>query len=749
MRHTVLASAAMSAVLFSACGEARETEAPPAAVAVEPAKTFVHGGEVERAAAHPDTTPVTFARLYANDDAEWIAHGGDVHETRFSTLDAIDTENVGELGLAYAYDLGTDRGVEATPVMVDGVLYVASTWNVISALDAATGELIWRFTPEIDRSQAANVCCGVVNRGVTVHGDHVYSGTIDGRLVALDRETGDIAWEVLTVDQSRPYTVTGAPRVVEADGRALVVIGNGGAELGVRGYVSAYDADTGEMAWRFHTVPGNPEDGFDSDTMATAAETWAGEWWEAGGGGTVWDSMAFDPDLGLLYIGVGNGSPWNHQIRSDGKGDNLFLSSIVALDAATGDYRWHFQTTPGDTWDYTATQHMILADLEMDGDTVPVLMQAPKNGFFYVLDRRDGSFIKGNNFVPVNWASGLTAEGRPIETEGARYEVSPHMQLPGPLGAHNWQPMSFSPLTGLVYIPAQEAGWVYGAQSDYSFSDEEGVWNTGTEFSISALPDDDAIAMAARAGLKGRLLAWDPVANEARWSVEHLGPWNGGTLATAGGLVFQGTADGTFNAYDAATGEVLWSEPVGTGIVAAPSTFEVDGEQHVAIAVGWGGALAYGYGGVFPTGAANNAGRLLVFKAGGEAELDIVEVADLDLPLPTPTGASAETLAHGRRLYSNNCSACHGDGVLSFGGMPNLRHSYAADDAEAWAEIVHGGALAENGMPGFGRTYSEADIEAIRAFVVEAANSGRTTAHFRELMKGLDAPGGAGAGSPD
>ena len=741
--------AALAGVL-AACGGERAVDD----TAYVEAKDYIHGGSVEGEGAQAALTPVTAARIIANDDAQWLTHGGDYAETRFSTLDQINTDTIGELGLGWSFDLGSDRGIEATPIVADGVMYVTSTFNVVHALDAKTGERLWTFTPEIDKSQAANACCGVVNRGVAVWGDHVYLGAIDGRLIALDRATGEIAWDVLTVDQDKAYTITGAPRVVPGeDGRGLVIIGNGGAELGVRGYVSAYDAETGEQVWRFYTVPGNPEDGFENDTMKMAAETWAGQWWKAGGGGTVWDSMAYDPDLDLLYIGVGNGSPWDHKARSNGEGDNLFLSSIVALDAKTGDYRWHYQTTPGDTWDYTATQHMVLADLEIGGETVPVIMQAPKNGFFYVIDRRDGTFISGEGFVPMTWATGIGEDGRPIEVAGSRYETAPALQLPGPLGAHNWHPMSFSPQTGLVYIPAQEAPWAYMSQADYGYKGDEGVWNTGTEFSIDALPDDAATIKAVRASLKGRLLAWDPVAQEARWSVEHKGPWNGGTLATAGGLVFQGTANARFAAFDAETGARLWDEFVHTGIVAAPVTYEIDGEQYVAVATGWGGSLAMGFGGVFPTGSDHNAGRVLVFKAGGEAELPRLEVAALEPSLPSPVEASAETLAHGKRLYFNNCSACHGDQALSYAGMPNLRYSYATDDAESWAEIVHAGALAENGMPGFGGTYSEEDLEAIRAFVVDTALSERTPAFFEGIAREMDdeakAEGGTSMGGQE
>jgi len=748
----------LGTVLMVACSEGPTPQENQAKLST-PSMDFISGGSVEGQGVTATLTSVSTDRILSNDDAEWITHGGDYAETRFSTLDQLNTENIDTLGLAFSHDLGTDRGVEATPLIADGVIYVTSTFNIVTALDARSGEVLWTFMPEIDKSQAANACCGVVNRGVAMHGDHVFIGTIDGRLIALDRKTGEPSWDILTVDQSKPYTITGAPRVIptrdkEGD-KALVIIGNGGAELGVRGYVSAYDAATGEKVWRFYTVPGNPADGFEDEAVAKAAETWAGEWWTEGGGGTVWDSMAYDPDLGLLYIGVGNGSPWNHRLRSNGEGDNLYLSSMVALDASTGEYRWHFQTTPGDNWDYTATQHMVLADLEIDGESVPVIMQAPKNGFFYVIDRRDGAFVSGEAFVPMNWATGLDANGRPIEAPGARYAAAPHLQLPGPLGAHNWHPMSYSPIakggTGLVYIPAQEAAWAYANNADYKPSDVEGVWNTGTDFSISTLPDDRAILKAGRAGLKGRLLAWDPVAQEARWSVEHKGAWNGGVLSTAGGLVFQGTADGSFAAFDAQNGKRLWSQFVETGVVAAPITYALDGQQYIAIATGWGGSLAHGYGGVFPTGPDHNTGRLLVFKAEGQATLPEVDVAAYEPELPPIIEASAETLAHGRRMYANHCSACHGDSAISFGGMPNLRYSYAVGDAQDWADIVGAGALSEGGMPAFNGALNADDLEAIRAFISERAHSEQQPDWYANIVAEVEAettPTGGTSGRP-
>jgi len=669
---------------------------------------------------------VDAAAIIKADPAEWVSHGRTYNEQRHSPLAQIDAENVDQLGLSWFFDLGTSRGIEATPIVHDGIMYVTATWNIVYALDAKTGAKIWEFDPEVDKKQAALACCDVVNRGVAIWGDNIYVTTIDGRLIALNSKSGEKVWDVLTIDKSKPYTITGAPRII----KGKVIIGNGGAELGVRGYFSAYDVETGDMVWRFYTVPGNPENGFENDTMAMAADTWNGEWWAAGGGGTAWDSMAYDPELDLLYVGVGNGSPWNQSIRSPGGGDNLFLSSMIAVRPDTGEYVWHYQTTPGETWDYTATQHMILADLNIDGKDRKVIMQAPKNGFFYVIDRETGEFISANNFVPVNWATHIDPEsGRPVEVPAARYSgKEPHLQLPGPLGAHNWHPMSFSPDTGLVYIPAQEAPWGYGDDKNYEKRDV--AWNTGTDFIYGMLPSDKATFKALKTMLKGRLLAWDPVKQEAAWSVEHHGPWNGGILSTAGNLVFQGTADAHFAAYDAKTGDKKWSFFSQTGIGAAPISYEIEGEQYVAVASGWGGAYVLGFGGVLPTGSVANVGRVLVFKVGADTELPELEDVETAVPeIPKPS-ASEETVGIGQLAYANSCGACHGDQAFSSGLTPNLRHSSALSDPDLWQEIVRGGLLAENGMPNYENVFDVETVEALRHYVIHEANSGRDKAFY-------------------
>lgn len=650
-------------------------------------------------------------------DVEWPVHGLDAAETRFSTLDSVNENNVAELGLDWYFDYPAARGKEATPIVMDGRIYTSGSWSHVFAHDAVSGELLWFYDPKVPRDWAVHACCDVVNRGVAVQNGNVYFGTLDGRLVSLSAEDGSLNWEVQTTDRSRPYTITGAPRIV----KDKVLIGNGGSELGVRGYVSAYDVNDGSMHWRFYTVPGNPEDGFENAAMETAADTWGGgPWWEIGGGGTVWDSMAYDPELDLLYVGVGNGAPWNHQLRSPEGGDNLYLSSIVALNPDDGSYVWHYQTTPGDTWDYTATQHMILAELEIAGSPRKVIMQAPKNGFFYVIDRETGELLSADPYAVITWATHVDLEsGRPVETENARYTAGPTgLTLPGPIGGHNWHPMSYSPDHGLVYIPRQDAGWVYATDEDFQY--RPGYWNTGTDSRPAALPDDIAIKEAVLKTVRGVIVAWDPVAKKARWEVEHAGPWNGGMLSTAGNLLLQGNAEGQLVAYKASNGEELWSFDAQTGIVAPPVTYQIDGEQYVAVVAGWGGSLALVGGEALKAGPSPNRSRLLVFKLGADTELPPA----IDVPLvidPPPMTASIESVENGKRIYLGFCVFCHGDGAVSGGTTPDLRALTPEKHAQFQA-VVRGGLHWEKGMVGFGNELTEQEVEDIRAYLIDRAH---------------------------
>ncbi len=644
-----------------------------------------------------------------NSDAragEWITHGRTYSEQRFSPLKQIAGENVKDLGLAWSFDTETDRGLEATPIIVDGVMYATGSWSVVFALDARTGKLLWKWDPQAPRSYGARACCDVVNRGVAFYQGRVYVGTIDGRLAALDARTGKPVWQVVTVDQTKQYTITAAPRIV----RGKVIIGNGGGEFGMRGYISAYDALTGKLVWRFYTVPGDPSKPFENPALAKAAKTWKGEWWKVGGGGTVWDSLAYDPELDLLYVGTGNGSPWNQHVRSPGGGDNLYLSSILALRPTTGALVWHYQTTPGDTWDFTATQHMILADLKINGQNRKVLMQAPKNGFFYVLDRVTGELISAEPFVTVTWATGIDKQtGRPIEAPGVRYRDVPIQMQPGPLGGHNWQPMSYNPQTGLVYIPAQETGFIYGRERDFKYKTRG--WNTGVDF---GLVKDPPTALPP-----GHLLAWDPVAQKERWRVPYPAIWNGGTLTTAGNLVFQGTSDGRFVAYSADQGEKLWEVNVGTGVIASPVTYQLDGVQYVSIMVGWGGAFPLTGGNL---GLPVTPGRLMTFALNGKQTVPLVAAIPPRPPVPIEFKASAEQIASGANLFAQNCAVCHGIAALGGGGvLPDLRSSAPAT-FDQYQQIVLGGALINAGMPSFKQSLKPADVEAIRIYLLSRRN---------------------------
>ncbi len=683
----------------------------------------IAAGESVAAPARVDETRIVNAD---REPGNWLAHGRTYDEQRYSPLNQIDGKNIAQLGLAWHYDLDTAaRAQESTPLVIDGVMYVTSAWSKVFALDAATGRELWAYDPKVPGTAAINACCDVVNRGVAAWKGRLYLGTLDGRLVALDAGTGRPVWEVMTVDPGSRHTITGAPRIV----KDKVLIGNGGGEMGVRGYVTAYDAETGRQVWRFYTVPGDPSQPFENPAIEMAAKTWTGEWWKLGGGGTVWDSMAYDPELDLLYIGVGNGSPWNRAIRSPGGGDNLFISSIVALRPETGEYVWHYQTTPGDTWDYTAAQHMILADLKIDGRSRKVIMQAPKNGFFYVLDRATGELISARAFAKMNWATGIDMKtGRPIETPDARYGETgrPFIAQPGPGGAHSWQPMSYSPRTGLVYFPVMEAAFPYFPDKD--FRKRVLAWNTGVDFNAGSLPTDQAVLDQIKADLKGHLVAWDPVAQREVWRVQHEHPWNGGALSTASDLVFHGDALGNFGAYDARTGARLWSVATGTGILAPPVTYLVGGEQYVAIEVGWGGAFGLAAGELARDAhIATNAPRVFAFRLGGTAAMPPPGPPPRPVAEPPPDVATAATVEAGKATFHRYCGTCHGDSAVSTGVLPDLRQSAYLSDPATFTRLVREGPLEERGMFAFGAELSAADVEQIRAYVIHRAHETRRT----------------------
>ncbi len=641
---------------------------------------------------------------------DWPYTSGERSGSHYSPLRQIHAGNVKQLGLAWSYDTGTTRGLEATPIVVGGTMYTSLSWSVAVALDAATGKLKWRHDPRVPHELGSRACCDVVNRGVALDNGKVFIGTLDGRLQALDAATGRLLWSVETTDPGKHYTITGAPRVV----KGMVIIGNGGAEYGVRGYVSAYDAATGKLVWRFYTVPGNPAEKIESEAFEKALKTWSGEWWKLGGGGTVWDAIEYDPQVGLLYIGTGNGSPWNRNFRSPGGGDNLYLSSIVALRPDTGAYVWHYQVTPGDSWDFTATQPMILADLRIAGATRKVLMQAPKNGFFYVLDRVSGELLSAEPFAKTTWATRIDmATGRPVETPEARYGEQPVLLLPSPMGAHNWHPMSYHQGLNLVFLPTSGIPFAYSADPRVLSLRGHG-WRLGVDLA----PGGKVIVPAAHKEKPddppGSLLAWDPVAAKPRWRVAHKSWCNGGVLSTAGDIVFQGRGDGNFSAYSAQTGDKLWEVFLGNGIVAAPSTYSIGGTQYVSILAGYGGI---GLNGLPALDTYKAPGRLWAFALNANAKL--TPVAGQPRPSLTPIEAAPVPgqIGPGAQAYHRNCTVCHGINAVSSGSIADLRYASQAV-FDNYRHILLDGALAKVGMPSFKDALTPREVEAIRSYVL-------------------------------
>ena len=645
---------------------------------------------------------------------DWAMVGRTFDEQHFSPLTQINDHNVGRLGLAWYADIATERGMEGTPLEIGGVLYNVQPWNIVTAYEATSGKVLWTFDPHVPTKYGRMACCDIVSRGLAAANGKIYVATLDGRLIALDAASGKPVWSVLTVDNSKNYTITGAPRVY--DGKVL--IGNGGADMGVRGYVTAYDAETGRQAWRFYTVPGDPSKGFENKAMQMAARTWTGEWWKAGGGGTVWDSMAYDPALHMVYIGVGNGSPWAQIFRSPGGGDNLFLASIVALDVRTGEYEWHYQTVPGEEWDYTATQQMILADLPIGGKVRKVIMQAPKNGFFYVLDRRTGELMSARATVPINWASGIDMKtGRPIGNPAVRYGKVPVMVSPGAGGAHNFNAMAYSPKTGLVYLPVSETYMAYAAADSFDPAHP----GLGTSFA-GYDAERKRIAEYADAHSRQWLSARDPVTQKEVWRTPDERKGSGGVLVTAGNLVFEGKIGTTFAAYRADTGRKVWEMPVQQVPIAAPITYMVDGVQYIAVNAGWGGGLAHversNYSKLFI-----GKPRLLVFKLGGSAKLPPMPKESTEVPelaAPPKLTASADVVAKGEQLYGQNCALCHG--VAARGGVKDLRHMSPQTHADFLA-IVLGGKRAANGMASFADVLTKDEAEAIHQYLIARANA--------------------------
>ncbi len=651
---------------------------------------------------------------------EWTSDGLDYTAQRFSPLTQINAENVSQLGLAWYADLDTYRGVEATPLYADGVLYNTLAWNITTAYDAATGEVLWTFDPKTPREFGRFACCEPVSRGLALHDGKVIIATLDGRLIALDKDTGEQIWtsRAFPLDSQYAYSITGAPRVFGDK----VVVGQSGGDLGVRGFAAAFDVETGEQLWKFFLTP-NPQDmpdGVASDSAnAMMRATWSDEglWRQLGGGANPWDAIAYDPELNLVYVGTGNAVPHTRFYRSNNEGDNLFVCSIVALDADSGEYRWHYQMNPGEEWDWTCTASMISADLTIDGEQRKVLMQAPKNGFFYVLDRATGEFISAQAHVFQNWNAGFEADGRPIVRDEVRYATTPALVAPGPGGAHNWFPMAYSPRTGLAYFPAYQSAFPFAvmpgwepqpmrSNSGWGASGEEGARLQGALFAEAARYE------------KAWLTAWDPVKQEAAWQVALPRHGNGGVFVTASDLVFEGTTKQTLSAFDARTGDVLWEYPTQSAPVAGGITYMVDGVQYVAINAGWGGGAAQierGAGTEMPRAPA----RLLVFKLGGNLALPPLPEIASSPPEPPRLRASEEVVDRGRQLFQQTCAVCHGQNAI--GGVADLRHMTAETHGN-FGRIVLEGLYLEKGMANFSDILSKEEVDAIHAYVIARAN---------------------------
>jgi quinohemoprotein ethanol dehydrogenase len=714
-------SCALTGALFGTLFGCHEHAAPATAV---------------KASISAKAAAVDAARLANLNPDQWLTAGRDEDGTYYSPVADINATNVAKLGFAWDYRLGTHRGLEATPLVIDGVMYASGNFGRVYALDAATGRELWTYDPHIDGQWARHACCDAVNRGIVAFDGRLYVGALDGWLHAIDAGSGQLLWKVDTLlsrGERRSYSLSGAPLLAGK----LIVVGNSGADFaGVRGYVSAYDSATGALRWRFYTVPRNPADGpQDQPQLEAAVKTWDSRHpWEAGSGGTVWDGMAYDRALGLVYIGTGNAAPYNSHQGGRHGGDELYAASIIAIRADSGAMAWYYQTVPGDRWDFDSTQKIVLAQLSLDGRQRQVLMQAAKNGFYYVLDRASGELLSAHNFAFVNWARGIDIKtGRPIEDPSANYDHTPALVFPSEAGAHSWQPMAYDSERGITFIPVIESGNVLVESSDRRAGLVEGQFTTPAfvpeaydpktmHALYGPLPPLGQLARGIKTNTasRGFLRAWSVAQHKVVWEAQTASSWDGGVLATGGGLVFQGDANGDINAYASDTGERVASVQVGSSMMAAPITYRVNGVQFIAVMAGYGGGAVITGAPLDPASAAyryGNEGRIIALKIGGPAPPLPAAPAEALLPEPPPRNAAPPQIAQGELLYNRFCSRCH---VFGRGIIPDLRRLDPAIHG-AFNSIVLNGVYAPMGMGRFDDVLSPPDAEAIHAYLIDQA----------------------------
>jgi len=690
-------------------------------------------GELSAAPARVDAARLANA---VSEPGQWLTSDRDSNHTHHSPLTVINKESAARLGFAWSYDTGTTRGMEATPIVVDGVMYTSGPTGRVYALHADTGREIWKFDPQSDGQVNRWACCDEVNRGVAVWQGMVYVAALDGRLFGLEATTGRKVWEVDTVvDHSRGYTSTGAPEVAGN----VVVIGNAGADYDARGYVSAYDLRTGKFRWRFFVVPHDPKLGPQENKAVQdiALPTWDPDSrWDVGGGGTPWGPMVYDPELDLLYLGTGNAALFNWHERSPKGGDNLFLCSLLAIHPQTGELAWYYQETPRDSWDFTATQQIVLADLEVDGVVRKVLMQAPKNGFFYVLDRRTGKVLRANKYVPVTWATQVDlATGKPqLNNDAADYDYGgpPKFVVPSGMGGHSWNAMTWDAKRGLMFIPAIEGG-ALTSDTTKGHVYRPKLTNSGSSIlfgdsllaSPATLPEPMKSALqklqaSGQAQSYSVLKAFDPLSGQIKWERRSTDWWDrGGVLSTDGGVLFQGTDRGQFRVLDADSGKVLKEIDVGTSIIDSPMTYTVNSVQYVAVQAAWGGG---GWFAPHPTSAVikyGNEGRIIAFRLdGGATPLPREINRNPVIPEPPPRIADAQAIQRGARAFGN-CRSCHAN--RPDGMTPDLRMTPLLRSAESFSAVVLKGALRPRGMPQWDDVLSAADAEGIRAYLIDQA----------------------------